>query len=40
MCRYVNRPLYVRYDTFGLSTVAREILRGLGEGCCLVWEKW
>ena len=39
MCRYVNRPLYVRYDTFGLSTVAREILRDWGK-VVVVWEKW
>ena len=31
MCRYVNRPLYVRYDTFGLSTIAQEF-RGAGGG--------
>ena len=26
MRRYVNKSLHVRYDTFGLSTIAREIL--------------
>ena len=39
MCRYVNRPLYVRYNTFGLSTIAREIPQGWGEAV-VRWEKW
>ena len=30
MCRYVNKSLHVRYDTFRLITIAREILRVWG----------
>ena len=38
MCRYVNKSLHVRYNTFGLSTIAREILRVWGR--LALWEKW
>ena len=31
MCRYANKSLHVRYDTFGLSTIAREILGVCGK---------
>ena len=37
MCRYVNKSLHVRYDTFGLSTIAREILGVWGR--LALWEK-
>ena len=37
MCRYVNRSLHVRYDTLGLSTIAREILRVWGR--LVLWGK-
>ena len=37
MCRYVNKSLHVRYDTFGLSTIAQEILGVWGR--LALWEK-